>query len=185
MREIGPGEAERLGNAQARTVEKRQDGGVAGCDPRFFGKLFAGRNHAPRIRRGQRLGQRFRLFRRAQCHRARRIHQPAPFQETQQRAHTGQPAPQSAGAGAFIAAQGEETTKIGRAQRRDIGDARRTAAMAGQKLQELAGVALLGFHRQRRQPALAGQCLQAAFASGLEVRFGGDEEFLHWQNRPD
>ena len=56
--------------------------------------------------------------------------------------------------------------------------------MAGQELQELARIAFIGFDRQRRQPALTSKPLQPAFASGLEIRLGSDEEFLHWQSGP-
>jgi hypothetical protein len=57
--------------------------------------------------------------------------------------------------------------------------------MAGQELQELARVALIGLHRFRRQPPLVRQHLQPALPRRVEIGFGGYEEFLHWQPGSD
>jgi hypothetical protein len=66
-----------------------------------------------------------------------------------------------------------------RAQVGDVGNARRAAAMSGQKMQELARVALIGLDGLRREPALMRQRLQPGLARRLEVGFRRDEEFLH------
>jgi hypothetical protein len=57
--------------------------------------------------------------------------------------------------------------------------------MAGEELQELARVALIGIHRRGREATLAGKRLQPALAGRLQVGFCGDEEFLHWQRVSD
>jgi hypothetical protein len=134
-REVVAGEAERFGNAQAAGVEQRQRGGVAGGDPGFFGKLVALRDDAARIRCRQRLGQRFRLFGRAQGRCAGGIDEAAPFEKLQQRADAGKAAAQRARACAITAPGGKIGAQVGRAQIGDVGNCRGRAEMAGQELE--------------------------------------------------
>ena len=151
--QIGAGEAERFGNAQAGAVEQRQHGGVAGGDPGLFGQLAFDRDDLFGVAAGQWFWQRFRLARRAQRCGASCVGEPTPFEKTQQRADAGQPAAKRAGAGAGVAAGGEKAAQIGRAQIGDVGNAGRAAAMAGEEMQELARVALIGLDGLGRQPA--------------------------------
>ena len=137
---------QRLGNAQAGAVEQRQHGGVARRDPRLVGKLLAGRNDAPGIAGGQRLGQRFRLFRRAQGGRARRIGKPAPLEIAQQRAHPGEPASRACAPRRHRSAgwPGRRAGRPAAAGRHRRGRARRRDGRSGN-----AGTAACRAHRRR------------------------------------
>jgi hypothetical protein len=147
--------------------------------------LLPGRDDPSCIGRRQRLGQRFRLSRRAQGGSAGSIGQPAAFEKPQERADARQPAPKRARPRPACTAEGQKAAQIGRAQGADIGYCRRAAAVTGQELQELTAVAFIGIDGQRRKPPLLGQHLQPCKPRRLEVGSGRDEEFLHWQRASD
>src|SRR5690606_8406589 len=101
------------------------------------------------------------------------------FQKAQQRADAGEPTAERTRACAVIAPPCQERAQIRRPKCRDVGKAGRAAAMAGQELQELARVALVGLDGERRRPSLAGERSEPVGAGRGEVGPGGNEEFLH------
>ena len=74
------------------------------------------------------------------------------------------------------ASPGEEGAVVERFQFRDIGKAGWPAEMAGQELQELAGVALIGFQRLRREAAFAFQLFEPAAPGSGEIGLRIDEK---------
>jgi hypothetical protein len=175
--------AERFGNAQARTVEQRNHGGVAGGDPGLLGKLLAGRDDPQRVAGRQRSRQRLRQFRRAQGGRARGIGEALALQMAQEGADGGEPAADGPGADAFLAAVGEKGTQVGGPQRGDVLQPGRPAAMAGQELEELPRVALVSLDGEGGQAPFARQHAQPRIAGVHQIGLRGDEKFLHGRSK--
>ena len=94
-----------------------------------------------------------------------------------QRADAGKTAPERARAGTVGAAAGEEGAQIHGAKRGDIGQLRRMAEMAGEEMQELASVALVGLDRVSGEPPLLFQRRQPFGPRAGEIGRGGHEEF--------
>ena len=94
----------------------------------------------------------------------------------QQRAHAGKSAPQRSRADTFVAAAGKKRAQIGDPQIADIFQRRRFAQMAGQKIEKLTRIALIGLKRIFRQAARIFQRLQSFFPRGCEIGAGRDQK---------
>lgn len=172
---------QRLGDAQAAAIEQGQHSRIARGDPGFIMHLRLVADDGDGLGVRQRFRQRFRLLRRADRGRTRGIHQAFLFEIAQQRTKTGKIAPERTRAGAILAACGEKTAEIGGPQRLDILDACRAAEMAGEKGQELPGVALIGIQRVGGKPPFLTKHLQPAAALVHQLGVGYDQQLVQWK----
>ena len=163
-----------------RAVEQRQHGGVAGGDPGLFGQAgLPPTRHAWHRWPSAAWAAISAGAARASAAAPAALTRPRRSRKRSSERMPARPRPS-------VRAPAPSLRRAARKPRRSAGrrsamsgDAGRAAAMAGEEMQELARVALIGLDGQRRQPALARQHLQPAFARRLEVGLGRDEEFLH------
>ena len=179
-------QAQRLGDAQARTIEQRHHGGIARPDPGIavlagalvgIGKPFGGR-HLDRLR--QALADLRRADRRQRADLAFAF----AFQKTSERAQARQRPHQRAAADVVGAAHRHEGPDVagfqrGKALQRDF-----PAPMFGEENQALPEVAGIGFQRLRRQPPFGAQMRQPARHLQRQRRVGAIEfDRLKGRNR--
>ena len=149
--------AKRLGDAQARAVEQRQHGGIAGENPRLA--LLAGAQvgigDALGGRDGERLRQRLRHLRRPHGGERADLALAVAFEEARERARARQHPHQRAAADAVRAPRRHEGAHVGWG-RGSPSDARMTRRprCSARNGQELPDVAAIGFDRLRRHPPL-------------------------------
>src|SRR5690606_25228453 len=132
------------GDAEAASVEKREDRRVPRRDPRHLVEGFLRVGDAERRLRRQRPGPRPLLARRAHGEERGAVHRALALEMADEGAYSGDAAGDGARAGAVLAARGEEGADVAGPQRRDVGDARRPAEMGGEEDEELADVAAIG-----------------------------------------
>ena len=168
-------EPDRLGNAQARSVEKGEHGGVPRRDPRLLVERLVERRHVQRVCRRERPRQGLLLPRRSDGAKGGAVGEPVLLDEADQRADAGDAARDRARAGAVVAAIGEKRTDVGDTDRGDVGDRRRPAEMEGEKGEELPDVPVIGIDGLRREPPLVGQMPAPSRHPLDEIGRGNDE----------
>ena len=192
-------EAERFRDAQARAVEQAQHRGIARDDPglaRFAGAQI-GVGDALGGGDGQRLRQGPRQLGRAHGGERADLALAVALQEAGERARARQHAHQRAVAGAVAAPRRHEGAHIGGRKLGQSFQRWRPAQMPGEKAEELADVAPVGFQGLCRHAPLGAEIAEPAgdfgghVGGGCEVAHGGQEwhRFLHpslnARNRPD
>jgi hypothetical protein len=152
-------EPERLGNAQARAVQQRQHGGVAGENPRraiFAGaQLRVGQAHCGR--NAERLRQSPGNLGAAHGRERADLALAIALEEAGERARRRQRAHQRAAGDSLAAARRHERPHVAHFDARERGQRRRLAQMLGQEREEPPDVAPVGVDGERRHAPLGAQ----------------------------
>ena len=154
-REVGPLEREGLAYAQARAVEQREHGRVAGLHPR--GVVARLREQRARTVDGERLGQRRGTLGAAQEGDGGVGNVVAAFEVAEEAAQRAELPVQGGGAHAVAAAGGEEGAEIGQPDAGEGRGGRAGPGMGLEEVEELGQVATVGLDGALPQPAFSGE----------------------------
>ncbi len=189
QRHVAALQAERFGDAQARSVQQRHHRGIARPNPGIAGlsgaligvrKTF-GRRHMDRFR--QALPDLWRADRRQRAD----LTLAFLFEEARERAQTGERPHQRTAADIVCAPHRHEGPDVGRLERCKTRKRHLRAPVLPEKAETLADVAGVGFQRLRRQPSFAPQMRQPArhlardaFVGAVELdRLNRGSRFCH------
>ena len=170
-----PSQGQRFRDAQAAPVEQGENRGVSRRDPRLLVERFVERDDPGRRLGRQRTGEGTLLGGRADGAERRARGCPVALQKPDQRSHPGDAPGDRPGAGAAVAAGGEEGADVGDPHVGEVGELRRLAEVAGEEAEELVDVAGISLDRIRRQPALLGKVTPPALDRLHQVGPGNDE----------